>query len=108
MSKKYLTPDGLKDENGQYIKALPPPRKEAEAPSGNTIDDLLLKGLHATDLLMKSIVSDISTHAYTRDTVMNLKDVMNILSDLKKKERELLDSMGEIELQDIANQNDPV
>lgn len=107
MSKKYLTPNGVKDENGQYVKIAPEPTLEPlaklESARGLSIDQLLGKGLYTLDLLMKTLLEEVSTHTYDRETVMNLKDAMSMLHELKKKEKDLLDNMSEEELQDFLN-----
>lgn len=106
MTRKYITPDGIKDENGHYMRPLPPkPEQEATGPAGDiSIDDLLEKGLYMLHLLMKSIQTQISTHTYDRDTIMNLKDTMSMLHELKKREKELLDKLSEAELADLVKE----
>lgn len=105
MSKKYLTPNGVKDENGQFVRVFPVAEPEApkalESARGASIDELLGKGLYALDLLVKSLLEQISSHSYDRETIINLKDAMSMLHELKKKEKDLLDGMTEDELTQV-------
>lgn len=76
------------------------PRKKLEDIS---IDELLGKGLMAIYGIMKSINSEVRSEQYKRDTVQNLKDVMAILKELKKEERELLSKMSDEEISKKLN-----
>lgn len=70
-------------------------------PSAVSIDLLMAKGLRALSTLMKSIELDMKMGSPARDTVMNLKDAMAMLRDLKKDERELLDSLSDEQLEQM-------
>lgn len=71
-------------------------------PEDISIDDLMSKGLKAIYGIMRSVNADIAQGSPSRNTVMNLKDVMSILQTLKKEERDILDSMSEEDLEKTA------
>lgn len=89
---------GAKDEQGIFVKeqAAPTPAPES---TDISIDDLMRAGLQAIKGTMKAIMSDVNTGMPSRETVMNLKDVMGMLKELKKEERELLDNMTDEQLE---------
>lgn len=91
MTKRYVDPSKIQE----------PPQATEPFSTDVSIDDLLGKGLAALDRLMKVIMMDISTGAPERDTVMNLKDVMAMLHELKKKEKELLENLSDEELESL-------
>ena len=107
MSKRYVNrrADGT-------IGPVPPPKEveavknmgSIESPRGVSIDDLLFRGLYALDLMLKHLLHEVTTHAYTRDTILNLKDVMGMLQELKKKESELIDNMSEEDIKKLLNE----
>lgn len=105
MTRKYITLDGVKDENGQYVRQAAAPLEETSmvSPRGLSIDELLQKGLYGCDLLLKSILQNITSHTYERDTVQNLKDVMSMLHELKKQEAALLEDLSDEELKKYLN-----
>lgn len=109
MTKKYITPNGIgeKDENGIYVKVTPKPPAPVpqglESDRGTSIDTLLGKGLYSLDLLMKNILEQISSHTYDRETIMNLKDAMSMLHELKKREQDLVDNLSDDDLEALAN-----
>lgn len=90
---------GTKDENGIYTPqeaASVPPTPPKEQDLGHlTIDDLLRHGLEDIYGIMRAIRADVGTGAPARETIMNLKDCMAMLSDLKKREQDIIDSMTE-------------
>lgn len=101
MSKKYLTADGIKDENGAFTP-LPQPKPLADSKFEDlSIDEELGRGLLAVNRLMTLILQDISMGAPARDTVANLKDCMSILKDLKKSEADILEELDEDQLKKL-------
>jgi hypothetical protein len=84
---------GLKDESGAYIKE----------PVDLSIDALLKQGLETIHGVMKVCRQAAKSGIHTREDVMNLKDCMAMLSDLKEKEDALLEEMSEEELKKVAN-----
>lgn len=106
--RKIVTHDGAtgdKDASGAYIK--PPPRPVAPEPdSGITladisIDNLMQTGLESIYLSMR-FIKDAAKHAPTRENIQNLKDLMAMLRDLKKDEKEILSNMTDEELERYA------
>jgi hypothetical protein len=97
MTKRIV--EGIKDDKGAFIPIPKPQEKPVEVPFDGSIDNLIYRGLRAIYGLMRAIESDIATGSPDRDTVQNLKDAMAILKDLKKEERELLDSMSDEDLE---------
>lgn len=96
--------DGIKDENGMYLK-LSSKVKEADAPDfiDFSIDDLIKRGIRSVYGILKAIEQDVGTGAPSRETVASLKDVMGILKDLKKDEKEYLEGLSDEDLQKLAN-----
>lgn len=85
---------GQKDENGIYT---PPPKKEVE-PTDISIDDLMKVGLQCIRGAMKAVSADIGTGAPARESIMNLKDLLSMLRDLKKDEKDFLNNLTDEEL----------
>jgi hypothetical protein len=100
--KIILPPQAAKDEHGAYLPPSKPVVPEPEV-DDISIDNLMGKGLLALSRLMKSVLVDITAKTYDRDTVMNLKDAMAMLKDLKKEERELLENLSDEELEKKLN-----
>lgn len=73
---------GYKDDNGTYIK---------KPDSEPTVDLLLRDGLTACRNIMDVILLDTKHGTPDRETVQNLKDVMAILQEVKKRQLELLE-----------------
>lgn len=102
MSRRLV--DGTKDSSGIYMPKEQVPSSPAPEPSDISIDDLMKAGLQAIKGTMKAIMADVNTGMPSRETVMNLKDVMGMLKELKKEERELLDNMTEEQLQEMLKE----
>ena len=51
---------------------------------------------------MRSITAEVNMGTASRETVQNLKDIMTLLLELKKKEKEFLDDMTDDELERLA------
>lgn len=64
-----------------------------------SIDSLLQEGLKSIYMLMRVIRDDIRTGNPERNTVMNLKDAMAMLHELREKEQDLLESLSDEELE---------
>lgn len=96
---------GIKDDNGIFTreeakeKASPEPTDKKD----HSIDDLLRAGLQNIAGAMRAVSQDIGTGAPSRETIQNLKDLMSMLKELKKEEKELLDNMTEAELNDLIS-----
>jgi hypothetical protein len=97
-------PGLTKDENGlatkEPRKALPSGKRQTT--SDVSIDDLMAKGLKILHSIMMIIEDEVASQQISRDSVMNLKDSMNMLRELKKEEKEFLDSLSEEELNKLA------
>lgn len=98
---------GIKDENGIFV-----PQKPAQAPSEPifpkqdvvmdlSIDNLLHNGLIAIAAIMRDIRAEITLKGPSRNTVANLKDVMTMLRELKKDEKEILDEISDEDLEKL-------
>jgi hypothetical protein len=94
---KKIIQHSLKDESGSFIKPDVPP-EERDDPD-LSIDTLLTRGLNTIDRVMKLVSREVSTGVASRESVMNLKDCMLMLHDLKEKEQELLESLSDAELE---------
>lgn len=99
---------GVKDENGIYLPSTPPELKAAvrgvlestktKLVEDISIDSLLHRGFRTIHGIIRAIEIDVGTGAPSRETIMNLKDVMAMLKDLKKEEREFLESLSDEDL----------
>lgn len=101
MTKRLV--GGTKDVNGIYV----PDTKPEQVPpttqlSDTSIDDLLQLGLEAIRRAMKAIMVDISTGLPSRETIQNLKDVMSMLKDLKKEEKDFIDQASDEQLEKMS------
>lgn len=67
-----------------------------------SIDDLLSIGLTTLSRLMQSLAVQVTDGTYDRETIMNLKDAMAMLKDLKKEEKDLLDNMSDDQLAQLV------
>jgi hypothetical protein len=61
---------------------------------------MLLKGLTIIDRMMRIIMMDVSSGSPSRESVMNLKDCMNLLQTMKQNESEILDIMTTEQLEE--------
>ncbi len=64
-----------------------------------SIDNILRKGLESLDKMMDIVHAE--SQNPSRETVQNLKDLMSILKELKKEEREFLDSLSDDALEKL-------
>lgn len=108
---------GYKNENGVYIKepkaesephpegTTPPYSQKSLIPADLSIDDLMKSGLENIWGIMRAIKVDVGTGLPSRETVQNLKDVMTMLHELKKKEKELLDNLSDEELEELLKKD---
>lgn len=103
-ARRILVKPSPKDENGIYTIPSPEP-EPPKGPAGGddkSIDDLLSDGLLALRRNMHYILLESTQGILDRETVMSLKDCINLLLELKKKEDELLDGATEEELAVLA------
>lgn len=106
MNQRRVRIDPAKSQVIDDLKAKGAERQEVKpAPTDISIDDLMARGLQAIYGTMRAINADVATGAPSRETVMNLKDVMAMLHDLKKKEQELLDNMSDDQLQELLTKD---
>lgn len=85
---------GVKDDSGAYVvqgKDL-------------SIDKLLREGLAAVHDVMRACRREAANGSPSREAVMNLRDVMAMLNQLKEKEKELLDELSDEELEAKAKE----
>lgn len=101
----------IKNTKGQYEKVAVeiPPEPPSIPPVSNDdlcIDTLLKSSLGAIDRLLKLIWTDVSHGSIDRATVQNLKDVVSMLLELKKKEQDMLDMLPDADLKKLAEDVD--
>lgn len=86
------------------IAALEASKSSTSTPSPEevSIDDLMSKGLKAMYGVMRAVNADAASGAPSRNTVMNLKDLMSMLKELKKEEQNVLSVMSEEDLEKIV------
>ncbi len=83
---------GVKDDTGAFVT------EKVDL----SIDGLMHTGLRAIHGIMKACLADATSGVPSRESVMNLRDAMTMLRDLKDQEQELLDEMDEDELASAA------
>lgn len=100
MSEDTRKPLLIQPENKKIIiqkEWIPPP----DAPP--SIDLLMAKGLTALERTLNSVLLATNDgRPPERDDILNLRDCMSMLHDLKAKEQELLESLSDEELERIA------
>lgn len=97
-------PGAVKDSNGVYVKTspvLPAPTTELMH-TDVSIDQLMSNGLLAIQRIITCVLKETSLGEPSRESVMNLKDCMTMLHELKKKEAELLENMTDDELERLV------
>jgi hypothetical protein len=67
------------------------------------IDTLMNRGLASISRMMGVISQQATLGTFDRETVQNLKDLMSMLGDLKKREAELLDSLSDDQLNKLGD-----
>jgi len=98
--------DGIKDENGMYLKLNAKPQvKESIDFIDFSIDDLIKRGIRSIYGILKAVESDVGSGSPSREMVQNLKDVMTLLKDLKKEEKEFLENLSDEELQKLVKKD---
>lgn len=104
--RKTLNKDGsisAKDLLGAYLPSSPAPEVKEQVMSDISIDDLMNAGLQNIRKAMIGITSELSMPIVDRNTIMNLKDIMTMLRDLKRDEKDLLSGLTDEQLQGILN-----
>ncbi len=90
----------IKNENKKIViqkEWVPPP----DAPP--SIDLLMAKGLTALERTLNSVLQATNDgRPPQRDDILNLRDCMSMLHDLKAKEQELLESLSDEDLERIS------
>lgn len=107
MTRKII--GGVKDSNGIFMPAPPelkaaaksalePVKVESPSTDPDSIDDLLKRGIRVIYNLMRVIEGEVLGGNPDRETIQNLKDIMTMLKDLKKEEKDLLSELSDEEL----------
>ncbi len=94
MKKKI--PVAYKDANGVYFNP------KDGVPTGLSIDELMRQGLEAIEQAMIYTKQAIKVGDFDRETIGNLKDLMTMLRDLKKEERDILDNLSTEDLEKLV------
>lgn len=103
MSRKIVDGQVLstKDKNGIYLPSTIISKPKEIETTDISIDVLLNRGLRAIYGVMRAVETDIGTGVPSRETIMNLKDIMTMLKELKKEEKEFLDSLTDDQLKEL-------
>lgn len=91
--------------DGSFVAAPPKIIKGVVSDDNLSIDVLLRAGLVAINRALHSLMQDINKsgpNPPSRETLQSLKDVMGMLRDLKKDEKDLLENMTDEELAKIT------
>lgn len=92
--------------DGAFVTAPPKITKGVVSDDNLSIDVLMRAGLVAINRTLHALMQDINktgSNPPSRETIQSLKDVMAMLRDLKKDEKDLLDNMTDEELAKITN-----
>jgi hypothetical protein len=103
MSKRTIISDRAKFIDAKLAEEVAKTAPSASIPQNLSIDELLLKALNEVRRLLDIIGKDIGTNAPSRETVMNLKDCTSMLMSLKEHEKDVLDSMTDEQIEEVAN-----
>lgn len=101
---KRFIPGGVKDENGIY---LPLPKPPTVVPTSSTpdpdvsLDDIGKRIIVAMDRATKVLLSKISADDVSRETIGALKDCQIMYKDLRKDEKDLLESLSDEDLEKL-------
>ncbi len=87
--------------DGIYIPSRPAPKDPIL--NHSSIDDLVNVGLQNIRKAMAAITKELNLPVIERNTIMNLKDLMSMLRELKKDEKDLLDGLTDEQLERILN-----
>lgn len=90
----------IKDESGMYVPSAVIPKKAEPAKEVEdiSIDSLMHRAFRTIHGVIRAIEVDVGTGHPARETIMNLKDVMAMLKELKKEEKEFIDSLSDEQL----------
>lgn len=69
-----------------------------------SLDGLRFRGIRAIAHIMMDIEGQAQLKTYDRDSIMNLRDIMSIIKDLTKEEKEYLDTLSTEELERISKE----
>lgn len=92
---------GLKDENGIYVPMVAPKADiMPSAPDPDvSLDDIGKRVIVALDRATKTLLQAITAGSVDRDTIGALKDCSMMLKDLKKDEKDYLESLTDEEIE---------
>ncbi len=97
-----IIPGMVRNEEGILQKApgetLVPSLSIAQPSIDVSIDDLLKKGLLGIERAIKHLLESITAGNVDREVIGCLKDCMTMLHELKRKEKEILDSLTDEQL----------
>ncbi len=97
--KKLVDKAYTMDIHGNIIYPKPPEKPKKQAIREVSIDGLLQKGLQTIHLIMRACMDEANPGPCSRESVMNLKDCMGMLKDLKAQEDALLDGMTDEQIE---------
>ncbi len=100
MTKRSIP--GYKNEDGQYVSIPLPqaPMQVAESPNPDvSLDEIGKRIIIAMDRATRQLLTSISNGDVSREVIGALKDCQSMYKDLRKDEKEILESMSD---EDIA------
>ncbi len=94
---------GFKDDNGIYAPIPKEPELKSSAPEvmDLSIDSMMREVLINIYGILRAIKVDVGTGIPSRESVQNLKDCAMMLKDLKKDEKDFLDSLTDEQLKEL-------
>lgn len=104
--KKIVTKiDNEKDESGAYIKSPAPPPEPPVRVADLSLDAILSKQLLALERVTKQLLISASSGAMSNAEIQSLATCIKTTLDLKEREKELLDTLSDEELEKVTDAN---
>ncbi len=97
--RRYTHPDQLKEAEPKVVQ--PPDPKLTDI----SLDELLSKSILILYREIRSLLLESSTGKLCKDSAQSLRDYIKLLNELKEREKDVLESLSDEQLKEIANEN---
>lgn len=101
---KRIVPGAVKDDKGIYIKQMPSKPETDIKVTDISLDDLIGKYYLILHRETKNLLIESAAGKLDKDSSQCMRDNIKLLLELKKKEKELLESLTDEELKDIVSE----
>jgi hypothetical protein len=98
MTKRYIHPDQLKEKEPVKVQAPDP------AIIDISLDDLLGKSLLILYREIRNLLIESSGGKLDKDSSQNLRDYIKLLNELKTKEKDVLNTLSDEELEKLLQE----